>query len=260
MINFLMYYAIPQYMSDSNLYKKYAKYYDKIYSEKDYESEAEFIKWAVQKHKTSTGNKLLDVACGTGNHMQFLKDQFSIVGVDINPEMLKIAKKKVAKVKFIKGDMKNLMLDKNNKFDVIICMFAAIAYNLNYKELKSTLKSFNTYLKPGGVLIFDLHIHEDYWLGDRVWVDTVVEKELKLARISISPKRKNVLDLNLILFVNDKGKIDFDIDHHQLGLFNPGKIKKVMKDTGFDPRIYAGFTKKPWNNKMKSPVVFIGIK
>ena len=247
-------------MTEEQLYKKYAKYYDKIYSEKDYESEAEFIKWAVHKHKTSSGNNLLDVACGTGNHVQFLKDQFSIVGLDINPEMLKIAKKKNAKVKFIKGDMKNLDLDKSNKFDVIICMFAAIAYNLNYEELENTLKSFNTYLKPGGVLIFDLHIHEDYWLGDRVWVDTVVEKDFQVARISPSPKKKDVLDLNLILFVKDKGKIDFNIDHHQLGLFNVGKIIKVMKDSGFDPRIYAGFTKKPWNKKMKSPVVFIGIK
>ena len=245
-------------MSEGKIYKKFAKYYDKIYAEKDYESEIKFVKWAINKHKTSIGNKLLDVACGTGNNTILLKDDFKTTGVDISPEMLKLAKKKLPGVKFIKGDMKNLAL--SERFDVIVCMFASIAYNLNYDELESTLKIFYNHLQPGGVVVFDLHIHDDYFLGDRVWVNTVVEKDLQIARISPSPQRKDVLDLNMIMLVKDKGKIDFEIDQHQIGLFNANKIKKVMSAVGFKPKLYAGFTNKTWANKMKAPVVFVGVR
>ncbi|MCK5560639.1 MAG: class I SAM-dependent methyltransferase [Thermoplasmata archaeon] len=245
-------------MTKQQLYKKFAKYYDKIYADKDYKSEAEFIKWLVKTHKRNKGNKLLDVACGTGNHISFLHDDFTITGVDVNPEMLKIAKKKVKSAKFIKGDMTKLEL--GDTFDVIICMFATIAYNLTYDELEDTIKIFYRHLQPGGVVVFDLHIHEDYFLGGQVWVNTVVEKDLQLARISPSPEKKEVLDLNLIFLIKEKGKVDFEIDQHQIGLFNTAGIKKIMNKVGFITKIYAGFNKKLWNKKMKSPVVFVGIK
>jgi ubiquinone/menaquinone biosynthesis C-methylase UbiE len=92
-------------MVKQQLYKKYAKYYDKIHDKFDQKKESEFINWAVDKHKLSEGNYLLDVACGTGRHIEFLKDYYKILGVDINPEMLKIARLKIPEVKFMKGDM-----------------------------------------------------------------------------------------------------------------------------------------------------------
>jgi SAM-dependent methyltransferase len=172
--------------------------------------------------------------------------------------MLKIAKKKFPKVKFLNGDMKKLAL--KDKFDVILCMFAAIAYNLTYTELESTLTRFYDHLQPGGILLFDLHVHDDYFLGDRVWVQTVLEKDLQLARISPSPEKKPILDLNMVFLVKEKGKVDFEIDSHQIGLFNVEKIKKIMMKVGFKTKIYVGFKEKELRKKQKSPAVFVGIK
>jgi ubiquinone/menaquinone biosynthesis C-methylase UbiE len=245
-------------MTSEESYKKFAKYYDKIYADKDYSAEVEFIKWAVKKYKTGKGTRLLDVACGTGNHLVYLKNDFSVMGIDLNSKMLEIAKEKMPEVMFKKCDMKKLNLEE--RFDVILCMFATIAYNLTYEELEHTLKIFYEHLSSGGVIIFDLHIHEDYWLGDRVWINTVVEKDLQLARISPSPQKKEILDLNMIFLIKEKGKVDFDIDQHQIALFNVEKIKKVMSKIGFQTKIYAGITKKLWNKKMESPAVFVGVK
>ena len=247
-------------MVSEELYKKYAKYYDKIYDDKDYKKESEFISWAVEHHKTCKGNKLLDVACGTGEHAKYLVDSYSILGIDISPEMLKLARKKVPGAEFKIGDMKTLAL--NQKFDIILCMFAAIAYNVTYNELNNTLKLFHDHLEPGGVLLFDLHIHEDYFLGGKVWVNTVVdiENDLQLARIAPSPLKKEILDLTLIFFVKDKGKLDFSIDQHQMGLFNVDRIRRLMTKLGYETTLYAGFSKKRWNKKLKSPVVVVGVK
>ena len=245
-------------MSEAKMYTKLAKYYDKVYADKDYAGEAKFIEWVVKKHKTSKGKKLLDIACGTGNHIQYLKENFTITGFDLNPEMLKLARKKFPKVKFLKGNMKKLAL--NDKFDVILCMFAAIAYNLNYIELENTLKKFYDHLQPGGIVLFDLHIHEDYFLRDRVRVQTVVEKDLQLARISTSPAHKPILDLNMVFLIKEKGKVDFEIDQHQMGLFDVEKIKKSMSQVGFKAKVYAGFSEKELKKKQKSGAVFVGVK
>ena len=56
----------------------------------------------------------MDVACGTGSHAVILKNNFNITGVDINENMLKIAREKVPEANFIHGDMKNLELDINS--------------------------------------------------------------------------------------------------------------------------------------------------
>ena len=54
------------------MYQKFAKYYDKIYSELEYDKDVEFLEWLIENHKQTDGNRLLDVACGTGNHSQYL--------------------------------------------------------------------------------------------------------------------------------------------------------------------------------------------
>ena len=103
------------------MYKKLAKYYDLIYSFKDYKAEVKRIKEIIEKYKKSSGNKLLDVGCGTGKHLEYLKDDFSCTGCDINNEMLEIAKTDVNGVIFTQADMINL--DLKNKFDIILCLF-----------------------------------------------------------------------------------------------------------------------------------------
>lgn len=46
-------------------YTDLARYYDLIYSWKDYQKEAATIQRLIVKYKRSKGNDLLEVACGT---------------------------------------------------------------------------------------------------------------------------------------------------------------------------------------------------
>ena len=70
-----------------------AKYYDLIYSWKDYRKEADKIKSLIKKHKKSDGHDLLEVACGTGKHLPYLIESFSIFATDLNKTMLSVAEK-----------------------------------------------------------------------------------------------------------------------------------------------------------------------
>jgi len=245
-------------MSEEQLYRNFANYYDKIYSEVDYEGEVNFIKWAVNKHKTSSSNFLMDVACGTGTHVEKLMDNFNVTGVDISPQMLEIARKKVPTANFIQGDMKSL--ETESMFDVITCIFSAIHYNRNLKELESTLQNFYDQLNPGGILIFDLSLNKNNWIEGLVSVDTVVEEDLKIARICQSRLKDGLFNANFVFLVKDQGEFDFDIDQHELGVFDVEEVISLMENTKFETFVYAGFTDEKWINNSGERPVFVGIK
>src|SRR5207249_4963534 len=98
-------------------------YYDAIYSRKNYENESNKLHQFIQRYKKSAGDTLLDVACGTGNHLKYLKQWYDVEGLDINPTMLKQAKKKHPRITFHRGDMCSFILRK--RFAVITCLFSA---------------------------------------------------------------------------------------------------------------------------------------
>lgn len=240
------------------LYKKYAPYYDRLYEKLDHEKEANFIKWAVERHKLCENNDLLDVACGTGRHIQLLKDDFNITGLDLNQNMLQIAQEKIPRVQFIQGDMQKLDLDQ--KFGIILCMFSAMNYNKTRDEFFLTLNNFYEHLLRGGVLIFDMGLNQDNWIEGMVSVDTVVDDDLKLARISQSHLDGENFKASFIFLVKDKDKLDFDIDEHQLGVFSVEKIRNLMETVGFKTFLYDEFTPQEWLAPNGGRPVFVGVK
>lgn len=245
-------------MSDKQLYKKFAVYYDKIYENVDYSGESKFVNWAVKKHKTSQGVNLMDMACGTGSHANFLKDNFKVTGVDINEDMLEIARKKVPEADFILGNMKELKLE--NKFDIIICIFSAIHYNIDCNELKNTLTSFYNHLEDGGVLIYNLSFNTENWIEGLVSVDTVVEDQLKIARICQSQLTNGIFNANFVFLVKDNEEFDFEIDEHKLGVFEMDKVSKLMKKIGFQTFIYSDFTSNRWQSGEGQRPIYVGVK
>jgi ubiquinone/menaquinone biosynthesis C-methylase UbiE len=58
---------------EERLYGTMAKYYDEIYHWKDYGKESLKIRKLITRYKRSTGRSLLDIACGTGKHVQHLQ-------------------------------------------------------------------------------------------------------------------------------------------------------------------------------------------
>jgi ubiquinone/menaquinone biosynthesis C-methylase UbiE len=245
-------------LKKEQLYSEFAEYYDKIYSQKDYTNECQFIEWAVEEHGLSSGNTMLDMACGTGSHAQIMKDKFSITGMDISPDMLHIGRAKMPDVEFVQGDMKKFNLDQ--RFSVIICMFSAINYNTSLEELKKTLKNFYQHLDKGGVLIFDLGFNKDNWMDGMVIVDTIAEEGLELARIGQSRLQNDVSHSSFVFLIKKDGKMDFSVDQHELGVFRSIKVMEIMEKVGFETFVYDEFTSAEWNSESGGRPVFVGVK
>ncbi len=95
------------------------------------------------------GMDVLDVACGTGVMIPYYlrRNVASVVGIDISPEMAKIASEKFAaeeKVQIICGDVEETAFDR--KFDVIV------VYNAfpHFPEPQKLIARLSTLLKDGG--------------------------------------------------------------------------------------------------------------
>ncbi|TET51940.1 MAG: class I SAM-dependent methyltransferase, partial [Anaerolineales bacterium] len=73
------------------MFSKTALYYDKLYSFKDYAAEVERLQGLIVQHLRSDGRRLLDVACGTGQHIEHLKEHFEVEGLDISADLLEVA-------------------------------------------------------------------------------------------------------------------------------------------------------------------------
>src|SRR3954470_16047880 len=106
------------------MYQRFAAVYDAIYSFKKYAEEAEKLK-EIAFSRSPNAKTWLDVACGTGTHIEYLKTDFKCTGVDLSEDLLKLAREKHADVEFLAGDMRTF--DLGRQFDVVSCLFGATA-------------------------------------------------------------------------------------------------------------------------------------
>jgi ubiquinone/menaquinone biosynthesis C-methylase UbiE len=239
-------------MNTQVLYRELAKYYDLIYSFKDYKKEAFRIKTLVSKYKKSEGKELLDVACGTGHHLAYLKDEFSCMGVDINRQILKVAMKNVEGVIFKQADMTELNLDK--QFDVITCLFSSIGYVKTHARLKKTFQSFAKHLKTGGVALIEPWFTKSTFIEGYPSMTTYDGRDIKIARLCVSKTKGNLSVQDMHYLIAERGKsVTHFVDRHEMGLFEINKTLAIMKKASFR----AKFLKK---GLMKDRGLFIGEK
>src|SRR5256886_15127717 len=52
----------------SSFGKKYSKYYDMLYADKDYDKECDYLELLFEEFASRKVRRILDVACGTGGH------------------------------------------------------------------------------------------------------------------------------------------------------------------------------------------------
>lgn len=234
------------------LYRKLGKYYDLIYSSKDYKREAKKIMRLISMYKKSDGNELLEVGCGTGHHLKYLKNKFSCTGIDINEGMLNVARKNVKGVVFKKADMKTLNL--NKRFDIITCLFSSVGYVKIYANLRRTIKNFAKHLKTGGIVIIEPWLTKSAYKNGSLHMTTYDGKDMKIARISVSKIKGNISILNMHYLIAEKNKgVKYFSDKHELGLFEINETLKIMKE--YD--LKSKFLKK---GLMKDRGIYLGIK
>ena len=72
-------------MSDApGMYGDRAEFYDPIYHWKDYDAEATRLVELLDAADIGEWSRVLDAACGTGEHIRRLRDRYDMSGLDLS--------------------------------------------------------------------------------------------------------------------------------------------------------------------------------
>ena len=216
------------------MYSKSAQYYDDIYGsiDKDYVAEARKVDKIIQRHKTSAGKSLLDVACGTGIHAGLLAKYYQVEGLDLDPKMLSVARKKYPRIRFQRGDMTDF--DLKRQFDVVICLFSSIGYVRTKSRLRKAIRNMSKHLLPGGVLLVEPWFTPEQWHGGRTSIVQVNTPELKIVRMSYGRQKGKISTLEFHYMIGTSKGIEHSVETHELGLFTHQEYMDAFDVAGID--------------------------
>jgi len=217
-------------------YQKSARWYDTIYSFKDYAAEADMVRARVAEIRPGA-RRLLDVACGTGEHLRHLQTSFEVEGIDASPEMLAVAREKLPGVLLHQADMRTF--DLGRTFDAAVCLFSAIGHLSDEAELDAAARRVVRHLEPGGVFLLEPWLTPEAYSPGGVHGLFVNESVTKLARINVSQLsgRTSVFDMHHL--VGTPAGVEHFVEHLELTLFPLDSYRAALvaagMTVGFDP-------------------------
>lgn len=214
------------------MFTRTAQYYDKIYSHKNYRAETQRLAAIIDEHLRSEGSRLLDVACGTGRHIEHLKERFDVEGLDICEELLEIARQHNPEVTFHCGDMTAFNLGR--QFDIVTCLFSSIGYVKTLESLRQAVSCMTRHVVPGGALVIEPWFTPDAWNAPSVHAVFINEAELKIARVNTSFVDGRLSYFDLHYLIGTAGGTEHIVERHELGLFETEEMCAVLAWAGLD--------------------------
>jgi SAM-dependent methyltransferase len=212
------------------VFSRSAELYDAIYaSVRDYPREAAELDALIQA-KRPGARTLLDVACGTGAHLEHLAGRYEIEGLDADAEMLAVARRRLPGVELHEADMADFELGK--RFDAVVCMFSSIGYVKTEERLRSAAAALARHLEPGGVLVVEPWLTPDVWQDGHVGGIFVDRPELKIARMNIARRRGDVSLVDFHYLVATPKGVEHLIEPHELGLFTVDQHLDAFRNAG----------------------------
>jgi SAM-dependent methyltransferase len=214
------------------MYTKSIPFYDDIYAFKDYQAEAKLLLDIIREHLHSGGKRLLDVACGTGKHLELLKEAYEVEGLDLSLELLDIAQERTPDVLYHNEDMMDF--DLGREFDVVTCLFSSIGYVKTLDNLNRAVKCMSNHLIAGGVLIIEPWFTPDSWNPGTVAANFIDEPELKIARMNISCVEGKLSFFDFHYLIGTPEGVQKFVERHELGLFEIEEMSEAMKGSGLE--------------------------
>jgi len=215
------------------MYTHTAQYYDTIYlAMKDYRAEADKLTAIIQEHRRSPGNHLLDVACGTGLHLSYLKAHFHVEGLDLDENLLAIARQRLLDVPLHHADMTDFNLGRT--FDVVTCLFSAIGYVKTLDNLFRAVQCMVRHLTPGGVLLIEPWFTPETWYPGNVSARFIDAPNLKIARINTSCVDGRLSYMDMHYLIGTPEGTEHCVERHELGLFTTEEMTHVMTHGGLE--------------------------
>jgi SAM-dependent methyltransferase len=201
--------------------------YDVEYGAKDYAAESEAVARVVRE-RNPEARTLLDVACGTGKHLEHLRAEFDCEGTDLDGGLLDVARERLPGVPLHEADMRSF--DLGRRFDAVTCLFSAIGFVGGPDGLADAARAFARHLEPGGVLVIEPWIRPGEWIPNRPHLLTA-ENFARMTLSGLRDERISTTEMHYLL--GSPERIEHFVVHHELYLFTDDEIRAALEGAGF---------------------------
>ncbi|MFJ8248805.1 class I SAM-dependent methyltransferase [Streptomyces sp. NPDC094466] len=171
---------------------EHAEIYDFIHAARgrDWSAEADVITRLIRERSPEAGS-LLDVACGTGAHLERFAEHFgTVAGVELSPEMRRTATNRVPAARVHEGDMRQFELGRT--FDAVLCMCFSLGYMSTVEELRRSVAVLVRHLAPGGVLVAEPWWFPEQFIDGFISASLAQEEGRAISRLSHSVRDGSV--------------------------------------------------------------------
>jgi SAM-dependent methyltransferase len=212
-------------------FKTIAPYYDALYvKDREYALEAAKVKELLSRHGVLSQADLLILACGTGGHIPYFKNDYHVSGLDLSEDMLELARKKFPDIGFHLGNLIDFTLE--TEFDAMICLYGSIGFVKTVDNLRASLKRIAAHLRPdGAALITPWSTVEDF--QDLIVVDATDQPDLKIARMEqVRLKEPQTVEVTFHHLLGKNNEVIYHKQSMEIGLFSREEYRSAMIDAG----------------------------
>lgn len=219
------------------MYSQFSQFYDALMEDVDYQSRTEYILSLFEKYDKKP-TLLLDLACGTGSFsVEFAKQDISVIGVDMSPEMLSVAmeKSKQQELDVLYLCQNAAELDLYGTVDGAVCCMDSLNHIIDYDDICEIFKKVSLFLEEGRLFIFDVNTpykHKNI-LGDNTFV--IEQDNIFCVWDNSYDEESAVTSINLDFFVSDEQEnYKRYSDYIEERAYSDSELKSALAAAGFE--------------------------
>ena len=230
------------------MYEEFAAVYDALMDDFDYP------KWAAYyldllAEAGCRPRTLFECGCGTGSlSIPLARTGIKLTASDLSEDMLRLAQEKArasgVPVPFVKMDMRALELPR--PVDAIIAGCDAVNYLLSERDALAFFRAAHRFLKPGGVLAFDVSSERKLTAMDNAFFGEERDKIAYLWQNSLDASTR-VIAMDLTFFVEaENGLYRRFEERHLQRAHSEEELRQWLSEAGFSEiRVYGDRVMRP---------------
>lgn len=245
----------------------YPRYYEIAFNS-NRKHECDFIEEAFRRHSRTRVSKIVDLACGTGQHLiRLAQRSYQMTGIDLSKEYLAYIKRRAAsfglRVHLERADITAFRLSELQ--DAAICMTDSQGHLLTTESLLAHFRCVAKALRPGGLYIFDRMLPEDWFAPTQEYQWTRRQGKTKVTTtfrtlLDLDPVRQICWE-ELIFSVEENGTRKHTHQRYQTRVVFPQELKVIIDLCGTFELVawHPNFTFKRRLEDSKRPMMLVAI-
>lgn len=207
------------------MFTESANWYDAFHAPKDYAGEARGLASLVRGIHPGASS-LLDVACGTGRHLEYFSEIFHCHGIDLDPNFIEIARQRLPGMNLETGDMVSFTTEM--RFDIIVCLYYGIGYARTTARLRAAVECMAACLNHSGILIIEPWILREEWKDNSAYSDSAAVDGRIVRRAYRARRTGSLVDMEISYRWSGETRQEI----HELGLFTLREYMAAIAGSG----------------------------